>query len=122
MKTDMAKPVYNETHKTLLDVMLLGLPGVRAGKMFGYPAYYVDDKLFACVYGSGVGVKVPEDVAAKLLERPHVAPFQPLGKPKMKEWIQINRQRSEDYRNDLEIFQLSLEFVGNLTKTKGSRQ
>ena len=117
----MAKPVYNETHKTILDAMLLGLPGVRAGKMFGYPAYYVDDKLFACVYGSGVGVKVPEDVAAGLLERPHIAPFQPLGKPKMKEWIQINRQQSEDYRNDLEILQLSMEFVGNLAKTKRSR-
>jgi hypothetical protein len=40
----------------------------------------------------------------------------------MKEWIQINRQRFEDYRNDLEIFQLSVKFVGNLTKTRGSRQ
>jgi hypothetical protein len=122
MPADMAQPIYNETHKTILDAMLLGLPGVRGGKMFGYPAYYVNNKLFACVYGSGVGVKVPEDVTAGFLERPHIAPFQPLGKPKMKEWIQINRQRSEDYRNDLEIFQLSVEFVGNLTKTKGSRK
>ena len=116
----MAKPIYNETHRTILDAMLLVLPAVRAGKMFGYPAYYVDNKLFACVYGSGVGVKVPKDVAVGLLERPHIVPFQPLEKPKMKEWIQINRQHSEDYRNDLEIFLLSVEFVGNLTKTKGS--
>ena len=118
----MAKLIYNEKHKKVLDAMLLGLPGVRAGKMFGYPAYYVDDKLFACVYGSGVGVKVPEDFAAGLLKRPYIVPFQPMGKPKMKEWIQINRQRSEDYRNDLEIFQLSVEFVSNLAKTKGTRK
>jgi len=118
----MAKLIYNEKHKNVLDAILLGLPGVRAGKMFGYPAYYVDDKLFACVYGSGVGVKVPEDFAAGLLKRPHIVSFQPMGKPAMKEWIQINRQRSEDYRNDLEIFQLSVEFVGNLTKTKGTRK
>lgn len=118
----MAKLIYNEKYKNLLDAMLLGLPGVRAGKMFGYPAYYVDDKLFACVYGSGVGVKVPEDFAAELLKRSHIVSFQPMGKPKMKEWIQINRQRSEDYRNDLEIFQRSVEFVGNLTKTRGTRK
>ena len=86
----MTKLVYNEKHKIVLDAFLLGLPGVRAGKMFGYPAYYVDDKLFACVYGSGVGVKVPEDFAAGLLKRPYIVPFQPMGKPKMKEWIQIN--------------------------------
>jgi TfoX N-terminal domain len=118
----LAELIYETKHQEVLDAMLLGLPGVRAGKMFGYPAYYVNDKLFACVYGSGVGVKVPEDFAAGFLERPHIVPFQPLGKPKMKEWVQINRQRSEDYRNDLEIFQLSVEFVGNLTKTTGSRR
>jgi hypothetical protein len=118
----MAKMIYKEKHKNVLDAMLLELPGVRAGKMFGYPAYYVDDKLFACVYGAGVGVKVPADSAAGLLNKPYIISFQPLGKPKMKEWIQINHQQSEDYRDDLEIFQLSVEFVGNLTKTKGSRK
>jgi hypothetical protein len=122
MKADMTKLVYNEKHKSVLDAFLLGLPGVRAGKMFGYPAYYVDDKLFACVYDSGVGVKVPEDFAAGLLKRPYIVPFQPMGKPKMKEWIQINRSRPEDYRDDLEIFQIAVEFVGNLSKTKGTRK
>jgi hypothetical protein len=116
----MAEIIYEAKHKEVLDAMLLGLPGVRAGKMFGYPAYYVNNKLFACVYGDGVGVKVPENFAAELLKRPHIVSFQPLGKPKMKEWIQINRSRSEDYRLDLEIFQIALEFVGHLTGTGGT--
>jgi hypothetical protein len=111
----MADPRYDAKHKEVLDAMLLGLPGVRAGRMFGYPAYYINDKLFACIYGSGVGVKVPEDSAVELLKLPHIFPFQPLGKPKMKEWIQIDRPRSEDYRHDLEIFQAAVEFVGHLT-------
>jgi len=118
----MAKPIYEEGHKTVLDDILLGLPGVRAGKMFGFPAYYVNDKLFACVYGSGVGVKLPEDFAAALLKRPQIVSFQPMGKPKMKEWVQINRKRSEDYRNDMDIFQVSLEFVGNLAKAKETQK
>ena len=41
--------------------MLLGLPGAKAGKMFGYEAYYVFGKMFACIYGDGVGIKVPEE-------------------------------------------------------------
>jgi hypothetical protein len=114
----MAKIIYEAKHKEALDALLLGLPGVRAGKMFGYPAYYVNDRLFACVYGSGVGVKVPANLAAELLQRPQIIPFQPLGKPAMKEWVQINHSWSADYRQDLEIFQAALEFVGRLSKTR----
>ena len=60
--------------------------------------------LCICIYGEGVGVKVPEDVANKLLSEKHVVPFQPFGKPKMREWIQINRAKSADYRKDINIF------------------
>ena len=102
--------------------MLLAIPGVVAGKMFGYPAYYVNRKLFACVYGEGVGVKVPEEVATKLLSKQHIASFQPLGKPRMREWIQINRKGSADYRKDLDIFQASIAFVGRLSNAKGKKR
>ena len=112
----MAKVAYNTEHQKVLDSLLLGLPGVKGGKMFGYPAYYVHGKLFACVYGAGVGIKVPEDVANKLLGRVHIVTFQPLGRPKMREWVQINRTKSADYRRDRDIFITSVEFVGSMTK------
>ena len=54
----MAKARYNQKIKESLDLFLLGLPGIVPGKMFGYPAYYVGKKLFACVYEDGVGIKV----------------------------------------------------------------
>lgn len=107
----MTKVAFNPEHKAVLDTLLLHLPGVAAGKMFGYPAYYVHGKLFACVYGDGVGLKVPEETARTLLELAHVAPFQPMGKPKMREWVQINRAWSEDYRLDKDIFCSSVRFV-----------
>ncbi len=100
--------------KTILDSLLLGMPGVAEGKMFGYAAYFVNGKLFACIYGDGVGVKVPEDVAKKLLSGKHAVPFRPLGKPKMREWIQLNRARPADHRKDLDIFRTSVEFVSQL--------
>lgn len=97
-----------------LDRLLLHLPGVTSGKMFGYPAYYAHGKLFACVYHDGVGVKVPEEAANKLLEADHIVPFQPMGKPKMREWIQINHESSADYRLDEDIFLCAVRFVDPL--------
>lgn len=106
---------YNENHKAVLDDMLLGQPGVRAGKMFGYPAYYAGKKLSICLFEQGVGVKVPELTAKNLLaEDPNVIHFQPMGRRKMKEWIQINLEQSEDYRGYLNVFEESIDFVLSL--------
>ena len=118
----MSKPNVESGHKAILDSLLLNMPSVAEGKMFGNAAYYVNGKLFACIYGDGVGVKVPEEVVNKLLSEKHVVPFQPLGKPKMREWIQINRARSADYRKDIDIFRTSVEFVSQLQTTKRKKK
>ena len=103
---------FNSDHKSILDEMLLGHPHVRPGKMFGFPAYYVGKKLCICLYEQGVGVKLPEVSAVKLLEtNQNVVPFQPLGKPKMREWIQINLNRSEDYRQYMLVFEESIQYL-----------
>jgi predicted DNA-binding protein (MmcQ/YjbR family) len=115
-KKEANKPVFEPRHKAVLDSLLLNHPDVAEGKMFGYPAYYVNRKLFTCVYGEAIGVKVPEELANQLLSRPHITPFQPMGKPKMREWIQINRKRSSDYEKDMEIFEASINFVKKLSK------
>ena len=83
---------FHPGHEQVLDSFLLEIPGVKAGKMFGYPAYYVNRKMFACLYEGGLGVKVPEAVAREWLElgRKEIVPFQPMGKRNMREWIQIN--------------------------------
>jgi hypothetical protein len=117
----MTKAMYEQKHKDVLDVILLGLPGVKPGKMFGYPAYYVEGKLFACIYGNGVGVKVPEEMANQLLSEKHVAPFQPFGKPQMREWIQINRASSADYEKDMSIFCTAVAFVSQ-TQSKNKKR
>lgn len=112
----MAKAVFNPQHKAMLDTLLQQLPGVTTGKMFGYPAYYVNGKLFACVYSDGVGVKVPEETANSLLTNAHVVSFQPMGKPKMREWVQINRLISSDYKLDEDIFLCAVRFVDHLNR------
>ena len=103
---------FNPEHKAVLDDMLLGNPAIRAGKMFGFPAYYADRKLCICLYEQGVGVKVPEQTATRLLkDDKNVIPFQPYGKRKMREWIQINLSRSEDYRKYRSVFEESIAHV-----------
>ena len=92
--------------------MLLNYPHVRSGKMFGFPAYSVGKKLCICLYEQGVEVKVPEKFAVKLLESdPNVVPFQPLGRLKMRQWIQINLSCSEDYRQYLPVFEESIRYL-----------
>jgi hypothetical protein len=103
---------YNPDHKAVLDDLLLDHPLVRPGKMFGFPAYYVGKKLCICLYEQGVGVKLPEQSAIKLSEvDQNVVPFQPSGRPKMREWVQINLNRSEDYRQYRSVFEESIRHV-----------
>jgi hypothetical protein len=103
---------FNSENKVVLDDLLLGHPNVRPGKMFGFPAYYAGKKLCICLYEQGVGVKLPEQSAARLLEVDrNVVPFQPLGRPRMREWIQINLSDSEDYRQYKSVFEESIRYV-----------
>ena len=103
---------FNPDHKAVLDDLLLGHPLVRPGKMFGFPAYYAGAKLSICLYEQGVGLKLPEQSAAKLLETDlNVVPFQPMGKSKMREWVQINLERSEDYHQYRAVFDESIRYV-----------
>jgi hypothetical protein len=112
----MGKVKLNLENKNVLDSMLLEIPGVVSGKMFGYPAYYIKKKLFACVYEKGVGIKIPERNAKELVGKKGITRFQPLGRTKMREWIQINRESPEEYLKDMEIFDISIKYVSTLTK------
>lgn len=109
----MGKAQFNIKHKEVLDTFLLNIPFVKEGKMYGHPAYYVGGKLFASLYMEGVCVKIPESRVAELLKREEIVPFQPMGR-KMREWVQINRDKSEDYLKDRDIFEASIEFVASL--------
>ena len=98
--------------KALIDALLLKLPGVSARKINGLDAYFVSDKMFACISGRGIGLRLPAATAAELqFSRDNVVPFQPAGMASSREWIQIDRAEAAEYANDLQLFQASLEFV-----------
>jgi len=111
----MSKAIYDIEIKNVLDTFLLKIPIVVPAKMFGYPAYYVNKKLFACVYEEGVGLKLPLEVANELIGMEGIIPFIPMGRRRMKQWIQINREHPDDYLKDVEIFEMSINFVATTT-------
>jgi hypothetical protein len=99
-------------HKAVLDKLLLALPSVEGGDMSGFPAYFINQKMFACVHDSGVGIRLPVAAATELqFSKANIVPFQPRGKPSTREWVQINHENSADYEQDLELFRSSIEFV-----------
>jgi len=98
--------------KAQIDAVLLKLPGVTARKINGLDAYMVSDRMFACISGKGVGLRLPVSQATELqFSRDNVAAFAPGGIASTREWIQIEREDAAGYAQDLELFRASLEFV-----------
>ncbi|HEU5178201.1 MAG TPA: hypothetical protein VFU24_12185 [Burkholderiales bacterium] len=98
--------------KEQIDALLLKLPGVSGRKINGLDAYFVADRMFACISGEGVGLRLPVAVATEVqFSKDNVVPFQPKGLPSSREWIQINRADATDYEKDLALFQASRDFV-----------
>lgn len=100
------------SRKAQIDALLLKLPGVSAGKINDLDAYFVSDKMFACISGDGVGLRLPVATATELqFSRDNVVPFRPGGMASSREWIQIERADATEYEKDLELFRASLAFV-----------
>ena len=108
----MSTDAPESTRKALIDALLLKLPGVSARKINNLDAYFVSDKMFACISGRGIGLRLPVATATELqFSRDNVVPFQPSGMTSSREWVQIDRAAAAEYEKDLPLFQASLEFV-----------
>jgi len=111
----MAKPKAPPgppTRNSQIDAILLKLPGVVGKKISNLDAYFVSDRMFACMNGEGLGLRLPVATATELqFSRGDVESFQPAGMPSSREWIQVNRTDPADYAKDLELFQASHAFV-----------
>lgn len=100
------------TRKALVDAILLKLPGASARKINGLDAYFVSDRMFACISGNGVGLRLPVATATELqFSRDNVFAFLPSGLSSTREWVQIDRVDAADYQQDLALFQASFDFV-----------
>jgi hypothetical protein len=101
-----------DPRKEQIDALLLALPGVEGRKINGLDAYFVSDKMFACISANGIGIRLPVATATELqFSRENVTSFSPGGMASTREWVQIDRADAADYAKDLELFQASIDFV-----------
>jgi hypothetical protein len=108
----MSTPAPKSSRKAQIDAVLLKLPGVTTKKINGLDAYFVSDRMFACISGEGLGIRLPVATTTELqFSRDNVVAFQPAGVASTREWIQINRADAAEYAQDLDLFHSSLEFV-----------
>ena len=108
----MSTAAPDPDRKAQIDALLLKLPGVSTKKINSLDAYFVNDRMFACISGRGIGLRLPAATATELqFSRDNVMPFQPGGMPSSREWIQIDRAEAAEYEKDLALFQASLDFV-----------
>lgn len=100
--------------KAVLDALLLPIRGVEGGEMAGLTAYFVNKRMFACIHGPAVGIRLPAATARELqFSRKDVSPFQPKGMPATREWVQLDHEDPADFRNDEALFLAAIEFVKN---------
>ena len=98
--------------KLKIDELLLALPGVTTRKLNGLDAYFVGDRMFACIEGNGIGLRLPVATATELqFSRANIVPFKPGGTVVSREWVQIQCEDASEFALDQNLFQASLDFV-----------
>ena len=104
---------FRNDHKAALDKILLGIPGVKGSKSFGYPAYKFGKKVFCFVGSKGISIKLPEARVKELVSaHPEMKVFTPAEGMVWNGWVSIARDNSEDYNRDRALFDESIAFVG----------
>lgn len=109
---------FSAKHKKVLDEMVLPIPGVKAGKMFGLPGHCVGGKTFACVREDGASLKVPEKIRGEFPKRRGVEHFVPMENGPMKEWVLVTRKNSRDHMKLEDAFVSAIEYALSQSKKK----
>ncbi len=108
----MADDRYIKSHKQVMDDILLANPLVTAGTMFGYPCYKINGKAFCFVGGEGIGIKLPRERIAELLENnAEYHEFYPADGIKWKSWMAIDYADSENYHQHQDLYDESMSFA-----------
>ena len=117
----MAKPDSNFAHwrQDVLEVsreLLTPLEDVQPGQMMGHPAFYHAPpggkrKMFACVFGTGLALKLAPERCAGLLEEPGFMPFE-AGGSVMGGWVVYDPgANASELAGQEELLQEALDWV-----------
>lgn len=108
----MSTNFVEERSKPWFDSTLLNLPGVKAGKMFGYPAYKIEGQFFAFLSRGGIAVKLaPERTAELAATHDDITFFEPAPGRVWRNWALIKHDTPKAYLFDTPIFIEAMEYV-----------
>lgn len=82
-------PSFDAAQSESLARLMADVPGAKASKMFGMPAYKVNGKLAVAMFGRFVVLKVGAARTAELIAGGQADPFEPLQGRVWKEWVQV---------------------------------
>lgn len=91
----MTIPYYREELLEALRALVARKRGVREAKMIGLPAFYAGGKLFACVWRQGIGLRLPDERASKLVDRGVAGPFRPYGRKALRDWVELRPESAD---------------------------
>ena len=77
----MEMPKPSEEDKARFRALVPDAPGVEVKPMFGNLGGFVNGNMFMGLFGSSIGVKLPEADAEALLQNPGAGPFGPPDRP-----------------------------------------
>ncbi len=103
---------YRDDIRAALDTFLIGIPGVKGGKAFGYPAYKVNGKIFCFVGGEGISLKLGEARVRELIaEQPNMSVLEVTEGTRWKAWLKIKGLPPEAYEEYFPLFEEAISLV-----------
>ena len=111
------KDLEVETSFGKLTIPITSILSVRPGldslpdlgkKINDLDAYFVNDRMFACLSGEGIGLRLPVATATELqFARDDISAFTPGGMTSTREWVLLSRKTVADYAQDLDLFKIT---------------
>ena len=84
-------------------------------KMFGYPAYFINNNMFICAFQDSLAIRLSEKDKAKVLKQyKSITEFEPMPGRVMKEYVEIPESLYRDKAAFPEILNMSVKYVSSL--------
>lgn len=107
----------NEAAKAYLDKALLHIPGVKAGKAFGHPAYKINGRIFALAGERGIVLKLPEARVRELVaSSAALLPFGPAAGIVWREWLLVAPENEALFQHYAQLLDEAIQFVAGTTR------
>ena len=96
-------------HVKAMDAIMDDVPGAKAAKMFGMPAYKAKGKLAVGAFEGGIVVKVGAARTKELVGQPGITAFEPQPGRVWKDWVLI----TGDFEKNRAVFEEAVQYVLN---------